>query len=354
MDWRKILSSAPSKPSEEKTGEGSQPAIDERGVYMPITFIFGPPRTGKSYEATIRKILPAARSGRRIVTNIPLNVHELERVAKKPVDVVQLSLAELRDPETYPWDPEGEFIPGKIIRPGDLVVIDEVHIVFPIDQKLDLRIAGFFRIHGHFFDRETGRSIDILIITQDAATVRREFKFLGELYISLKPRRRFMGAGGGYKFTAYDSASMAPRNMIGKPASYKINLKLCNIYRSFTHGEGGVTQIQDGRAKILTTGQLFYFFVLPIPFLYISASHFTPKLWNYYNGKGYVETPEIQALKPVAVRVPCYDAGVLIGGQWYQLGADGSLKPVPGAPRDGCRTERKSTTVPLDFGSFPH
>ncbi|MFL7017233.1 zonular occludens toxin domain-containing protein [Vibrio cyclitrophicus] len=41
---------------------------------MAITLIKGRPGAGKSYECVVHHILPSIKDGRKVVTNIPLNI----------------------------------------------------------------------------------------------------------------------------------------------------------------------------------------------------------------------------------------------------------------------------------------
>lgn len=328
---------------------------------MPISFFLGPPRTGKTYEAVMSQVVPAALAGRRIVTNIPLRQDELrEYVSAKrskgsdvpECEVVVVSTAQLQDPESYPWDPEGEYIPGSIVMPGDLVVIDEAHVVFPQDVKIQPRLAAFFRVHGHFFNDETGMSIDIVIITQDANTLRPEFKYLGEMYMKVRPiRGKVAGKYGSYKAAYFTSVSLTESNMYGKPQVRRIKGEIVGLYKSFTHGKGGVTKKQDGRARLLSPGMIVYFSIGVLSFCY--------SIYAFWGGPSFMKSPEEKKVvkhdagsdSKLVQSGPCYDAGIFIDGRWNRIGPSGEFEPVSVGPTEACRDQGKGSPFGLGGGS---
>ncbi|MCE7575776.1 zonular occludens toxin domain-containing protein [Aliivibrio fischeri] len=146
---------------------------------MAITLLKGKPRSGKSYEAVRYHILPAIQEGRKVVTNIPLNVDEFVKIfgtqVRELIDVYpfdfknpygnERGLPYLSDPEDYikyeTWkdDNAKEY--------GPLFVIDECHFHFPthttgksvIPQDLTQKQLNFFSGHGHW-------GFDFLLLTQ--------------------------------------------------------------------------------------------------------------------------------------------------------------------------------------------
>lgn len=146
---------------------------------MAITLLKGKPRSGKSYEAVRYHILPAIQEGRKVVTNIPLNIDEFVKIfgsqVRELIDVYpfdfkkpygnERGLPYLSDPEDYikyeTWKDDN----GKDY--GPLFVIDECHFHFPthtagksvIPQDLTQKQLNFFSGHGHW-------GFDFLLLTQ--------------------------------------------------------------------------------------------------------------------------------------------------------------------------------------------
>lgn len=152
-----------------------------------ITGLEGIPGSGKSYEAVTYHVLPALKSGRKVITNLPLNVE-----AFAAIDPAYASLIEVRTrplPRLGDWDAsniaEREAFqlwtdrepepPGEGVFPfgtvwdyystwtgakgeGPLFVIDECHVAFPRDETPD-QVVQWFKLHRHF-------NVDVLLMTQ--------------------------------------------------------------------------------------------------------------------------------------------------------------------------------------------
>lgn len=339
---------------------------------MPISFFIGPPRTGKTYEAVWQKVLPAIKQGRRVVTNIPLNPPAIiEYWDKKKSPGIELDIAYARDidlsepyrgdaniivvdrrhlvtDDTYPWDPDGDYIPGNLVRPGDMLVIDEAHVVFPSDQKLSDRIQSFFRVHGHFYDDALGCSIDIVIITQDESTLRREFKYLGEVYMKVYPLRS--GKNGRYKASYYPSVSCSVSEMIGRPQIRKITSDVYSCYKSFTHGSGGTIKKSDNRSSNITLGLKIY--LAFGAFITIFGAY---QGYRYFNGNSASQSKIASSSVGSGGRssgnrgVRCYSSGIFFDGAWHSLNSKGQLTREAGGPGDGCAASRQGSSFPLGW-----
>ncbi|MEF1230885.1 zonular occludens toxin domain-containing protein, partial [Vibrio fortis] len=129
-----------------------------------IYCIAGRPRSGKSYESVAYHIIPAIKAGRKVVTNVTLNVPYFQKVFGNHV----LELIEVVDGKLNEY--------GSMDRPfskledyqsdwrdadnkGPLFVIDEAHMVLP-NRQLDSKILEFYSLHGHY-------GIDIILLTQN-------------------------------------------------------------------------------------------------------------------------------------------------------------------------------------------
>ncbi|WP_313082028.1 zonular occludens toxin domain-containing protein [Pulveribacter sp.] len=152
-----------------------------------ITGLEGIPGSGKSYEAVVYHVLPALQAGRKVITNLPLNLEAfaaldpsypgLIEVRTRPAprlgDWNAANIAEQeafqlwpdREPEPQPenvftfgtvWDfystwrgPKGE---------GPLFVIDECHVALPKIGTPD-HVVQWFKLHRHY-------NADVLLMTQ--------------------------------------------------------------------------------------------------------------------------------------------------------------------------------------------
>src|SRR5437764_152067 len=97
---------------------------------MAVTAYVGEPGSGKTYEVVTEVVLPALREGRRVVSNIR-GLHYDEMKAYLMVDCTvaeealgELVLVDVEDPGK-PNFFYTEAQPESVVRPGDLVVLDE-------------------------------------------------------------------------------------------------------------------------------------------------------------------------------------------------------------------------------------
>ncbi len=143
-----------------------------------IYAICGRPRSGKSYESVVYHIIPAIKSGRKVVTNVTLNLDWFVKIFGQEV----LELISVVDGQLNQY--------GKMDRPfskfehyqddwrdennkAPLYVIDEAHMVLP-NRNLDSSILEFYSLHGHY-------GIDIILLTQDLRKIHRDIKAMIEM-----------------------------------------------------------------------------------------------------------------------------------------------------------------------------
>lgn len=124
--------------------------------------LIGPPGGGKSYEAVVYHVLPTLESGRKVITNLPLNVPEFAKLDARFPALIELRTeskgqgvdahvfgdvadygSDWRDPKT-----------GQ----GPLYVIDECHKALPRGGT-QRKVEEWFAEHRH-------EGCDLLLITQ--------------------------------------------------------------------------------------------------------------------------------------------------------------------------------------------
>lgn len=165
----------------------------------------GIPGSGKSYEATVHHILAALKKGRKVITNVPLNLEAFAAIDPGYVDLLEVRKQPL--PVLGSWDANaagrgesafvlGEFKPGAepvqeggrmVVKPADsvqifghvwdfydtwrgegglgpLYVIDECHVSFPkrsieTPGSTAAEVIQWFKLSRHF-------GADVLLMTQ--------------------------------------------------------------------------------------------------------------------------------------------------------------------------------------------
>jgi len=126
-----------------------------------INLLLGRPGSGKSYEAVVFHILPALQEGRKVITNLPLNLEAIRRVCPNAEDLIEIKsdLRAFTILEDFADNCKNEQ------EQGPLYVIDECHKPFP-KGKTPLFIEEWFAEHRHL-------GVDVLLITQSYRKVSR-------------------------------------------------------------------------------------------------------------------------------------------------------------------------------------
>lgn len=154
---------------------------------MSVNGLEGIPGSGKSYEAVAYHVLPALRSGRKVITNLPLNIDAFAAIDPSWRDLIEIrtrpaprigdwnaaNIAEHeafrlwtdREPEPQPeniftfgsvWDYYSTWRGDK--DQGPLYVIDECHVALPKLGTPDA-VVQWFKLHRHY-------NADVLLMTQ--------------------------------------------------------------------------------------------------------------------------------------------------------------------------------------------
>ncbi len=157
-----------------------------------ITLILGKPGAGKSHEAVESYVLPNIKKGRKIITNLPLNLEYIYSIfpEAKENDLIDIRMGangtpydafsnandfvdEWRDPKT-----------GQ----GAFFIVDEAH--FCLDSSLGVKklkpVEDWFSLH-----RQHGA--DVVLITQTAKKITKRVLDMVELYIKLRKAGLFGG-----------------------------------------------------------------------------------------------------------------------------------------------------------------
>ncbi|ACJ29307.1 Zonular occludens toxin [Phage Swp3] len=142
-----------------------------------INGIFGRPRAGKSYESVVYHIIPAAKDGRKVVTNIPVNKEKIAQYygqeAADNITVIEAKFNQYgmirpfsvpEDFTKHDWKAEN----GQ----GVLFVVDEAHLSIGRDAKIE--VLEYLSMHGHY-------GHDIIILTQNARKLHKDLKDMIEV-----------------------------------------------------------------------------------------------------------------------------------------------------------------------------
>lgn len=234
---------------------------------MPINVYTGLQRSGKSYEVVSEVVVPAVRSGRRIVTNIDgisqEKIHAYLKV-KYPGDdaaeyglIVHVDNGKVFDPDFFPYyDDQKSAHTNTTVQPGDLVCIDEAWRFWGTDGcKIHKHHRSFFLEHGHFTHPVTMVACDLVLMIQDMSTLNRFVKNV--VAFNFRTHKKVsLGLSNTYSLNMWEGNKQTKATKIGGwVRSY--NKEIFPLYSSFKGGGSGVLVNADKRQNVMASKKLW-------------------------------------------------------------------------------------------------
>ena len=194
-----------------------------------ITALVGVPGSGKSYEAVVYHVLPALKSGRKVITNLPLKIEEFAKIDPSFCDLIDIRDGDaFRSSEVFlttcQWqNPQG--------GGGPLYVVDEVHRFWPsrgLRKGEDVALRGV----SEWIAEHRHATADIVFITQHPTKVMRDIVTNVELFIIVRNNRNLGFSKSYRRFTGDDFAS-------AKKGRYQVRTyktECFALYQSYTRG----------------------------------------------------------------------------------------------------------------------
>jgi zona occludens toxin len=231
----------------------------DTGDCMPINVYTGLMRSGKSYEVVSEVIVPAIRNGRDVVTNVDgiseEKIHEYLK-NKYPKDghskygsVKHVTNAQVFQDDFLPYyDDEKNAHIDTIVKPGDLVAIDEAWRFWGDRMKIKKNHQSFILEHGHFTHAETNIACDMVLMIQSMGTLNRFIKDV--VAFSFRTTKKVsLGFSKMYSLNMWEGKSMTKANHVGQwTRTYK--KEIFPLYSSFKGGAEGVLVNADRRQNI--------------------------------------------------------------------------------------------------------
>lgn len=256
---------------------------------MPINVYTGLMRSGKSYEVVSEVVIPAVRTGRRIVTNIDgisqERIHDYLKL-KHPGDdatkfglIVHVDNAKVFEPDFFPYyDDEKGAHTDTTVQPGDLVCIDEAWRFWGVtDCKIHKHHRSFFLEHGHFTHPETMIACDLVLMIQDMSTLNRFVKNV--VAFNFRTHKKVsLGMGNTYSLNMWEGHKQSKATKIGGwVRSYK--KEIFPLYSSFKGGGAGVLVNADKRQNVMANKKLWLMLVVAIVGGYVSLTN----VYKFFN-----------------------------------------------------------------------
>lgn len=215
---------------------------------MSIYAYVGMPGSGKTYDVVANQIIPALRSGRKVVTNIPLH----EEIVRQEVPDAELKSFPV---ELIQQDPS---MLDEYAIPGCVLIIDECWRLWPAGQKVHQVPEQFKKLlaeHRHMVD-EHGNSMQIVLVTQDLAQIGAFARQLVEQTF-VHTKLSHVGASGSYRVDVYQGPQTGPnppRQARLREIFGRYDRNTFKFYQSHTMSRSGTSGANeksvDGRGNI--------------------------------------------------------------------------------------------------------
>jgi len=238
---------------------------------MSIYAYTGLPGSGKSYSVVEHQILPALKSGRKVVTNVALDFPLLRdefpagELVEFPSEAVAANPASIYE----------------YVSPGSVLVLDEVWRIFPAGLKANHVPEPFRKLlaeHRHMVD-EKGDSCQIVLVTQDLAQISAFARQLVEQTFRTV-KLTSVGLQKQYRVDVYNGPAVGPNppdNARIRQLFGTFNSSVWRYYRSHTmrsEDSGGKVNEKavDRRANILARPVMVLGAVAVVVFIYFGVT----------------------------------------------------------------------------------
>lgn len=145
--------------------------------------------------------------------------------------------------------------PESIVKPGDLVVIDEAWRFWGTNNKLSGEHRVFFREHRHYVNPETKVSCDLVLMVQDITDLNRSLKVVVEMTFRTT-KLKSLGMSKTYRVEIWEGYKLTRGSRIGVEVK-KYDPAIFPLYSSYTGGQGVEKQV-DSRQNILSSKKLWF------------------------------------------------------------------------------------------------
>ncbi len=265
---------------------------------MSITLIKGRPGAGKSYECVVHHILPSIKDGRKVVTNIPLNVDHFAFIYGEHVrDLLEVVPFDfdgghryLSDPEDYKKYQDWKNDKGQ----GCLFVLDECHLIFPLSGRgksqsdLAEKQIEFFSGHRHW-------GFDFIFLTQSDRKINRLLREDIEICIEVR-KNRAMGDKSYRRYVFYYGDGK--KGGLIEQGSREYEDKFFPFYKSHTKSEGEVT---EANIKDMKKWHQHWVIRIPLVLIVVGVIFSVKNISHAFGDKPKSEPVEVvqQSAKPV-------------------------------------------------------
>lgn len=295
-----------------------------------INLLVGSPGSGKSYEAVVYHILPALAQGRKVITNLPLNLEYIAAVNPDYIPLLSIVTKTKAEQEKLDFE-KASFLYSKLGIPaktryfidapfahiedygddwrhsgGDtpelqklkgvapLYVIDECHIPLPF-RGTETEVKHWYSMHRH-------EGADVLLITQSYGTIDKSIRDLVQLVYRVRKATAF-GSSSSYIRKVQDGI----RGEIVNSNVRIYDKTYFKFYKSHTLGGGAEALANDVRPfwrHPVVLGSVFCFVLsASMPFIFDLKDPTKPKIQQPIK-PAVVSPPSSPVPAPASVPAP--------------------------------------------------
>ncbi|SEL93644.1 zona occludens toxin [Roseateles sp. YR242] len=241
-----------------------------------IIFHEGLPRSGKSYEAVVRRIIPALKAGRAVDAYIEGLDHQ------KLADHAGISLERCQELLQVLTREQVEGVP-EVARDNALVVLDEAQNFWGTGGKLGPAITQFVTEHGH-------RGIDIVLMGQSIKDVHPLWRRRVELKLCFL-KLSGLGASGRYSVATWRHKGNDKYDRVSVVAG-KYDTRYFGTYASHVSADTNTENYHDSRATIWGTKA----FTVGLPLMLVASVVAVWVLWRFFHPPAPAAGPAPAAL----------------------------------------------------------
>lgn len=236
------------------------------------------PRSGKSYEAMVKHIIPNVLKGRKVFAYIEgINHKKIAELTDKTEQEVQDLVIQITREDVVNI--------ADVVEDNSFVVIDELQNFFPSGrQKLDEKMTQFVTEHGH-------RGLDILTMGQSLADCHNLWKRRTEVKMAFL-KLSAVGKSNSYKWTNY-RGQLTPDGNVKytkiRSGVEKYDSKYFGSYSSHVSSDTNADDYIDDRSNIFKGNTFKY----GIPIFIVVCGLAINYLVGFFNGDVEIANEEI-------------------------------------------------------------
>lgn len=227
---------------------------------MSVSLLVGRPGSGKSYEAVVYHVIPSLKQGRKVVTNLPLNLAHFKAVFGEDID----ELLEIRE-DAYSRD-DGVLLPFQDpddfktqdwkneSGQGPLFVVDECHRQYASSAR-SKRDDGLLKDCLEYFSMHRHYGHDVLLVTQSVGKLHKQVRELVQICYRVS-KHTAAGSDKTYTQKVLDGAESRAAVMNTNIRRYKS--QYFKFYKSHTQSDSAVKEAVAQDVKPLWKQHYFY------------------------------------------------------------------------------------------------